>query len=56
MAKEEIEVTEMDLIFEAHDRLDAMLELLIEKGVITQKEYEDKLDDIFDRNESEEEE
>jgi len=45
---EEVEVTEMDLIYDAHDRLDALIELLVEKKVITQKEFEKKLDDMYD--------
>lgn len=45
------EVTEMDLIFEAHDKIDALIELLIETGVISQESYEKKLEEIFNRNE-----
>lgn len=47
------EVTEMDLIFEAHDKLDVLIELLIAKGVISQKEYEDKLEEYYDAMEEE---
>jgi hypothetical protein len=44
------EVNELDIIYEAHDRIDALIELLIEKGIFTQKEYEKKLDEIFEKN------
>jgi len=48
---EEIEVTEMDLIYDAHDRLDSLLELLIEKKIITQREFEKKLDEMYEKEE-----
>ena len=46
--EEEYEVTELDLIYEAHDKVDVLLDLLIEKGVITKEEYEKKLQDYLD--------
>lgn len=47
---EDIEVSEMDLIYESHDRIDALIELLVDKGVITQPEFEKKLDKIYEEN------
>lgn len=56
MVEENVDLNEMDLIYEAYDRTDALLELLIEKGIITQEEYEEKLEEVIERNyESEEE-
>lgn len=39
------EVTELDLIYESHDKVDALIELLIEKNIITKAEYEKKLEE-----------
>lgn len=47
--KEEIEVTEMDLIYESHDKIDALIELLVEKGIFEQHEYNNKLDELIKR-------
>lgn len=44
------EVDETDLIYEAYDRGDALLELLVDKGIITMTEYEEKLQEVIDRN------
>ncbi|MFW5705096.1 MAG: hypothetical protein ACOCXG_04620 [Nanoarchaeota archaeon] len=49
MAKDE-EINEVDLIFETNDRLDALVELLVEKGVISEGDYYKKLQEIIDRN------
>ena len=52
MAEENYEeVTELDLIYESHDKVDALIDLLIEKGVITQDEYEEKLAKVIEANE-----
>jgi len=48
---EEQEVTELDLIYDSHDRIDALIELLIKKEVITQDEYNHMLDKIYENNE-----
>jgi hypothetical protein len=40
------DVSEMDLIFETNDRLDALLELLIEKKIISKHELEKKVAEI----------
>lgn len=42
------EVTEMDLIYETNDRLDALIELLVEKKVFTEGEYNRKLQSLLD--------
>ncbi len=47
------DVTELDLIYESHDKVDALIELLIEKGIISQEEYETKLIEIIGENEVE---
>ncbi len=58
MAKIEIEedyedVTQLDLIYEAHDKLDALIELLIEKKIISQEEYENKLNEYYENMDEE---
>jgi len=45
------EVTELDLIYELNDRFDALIELLMEKKIITEKEYNEKLDEIINEKE-----
>jgi hypothetical protein len=44
------EVNELDVIYEAHDRIDALIELLIEKKVFSEKEFENKLSEIYKKN------
>ena len=46
---EDIEVTEMDLIYESHDKIDALIELLVKKGVFEQHEYNQQLDELINR-------
>lgn len=46
----EVEVSELDLIYEANDRIDALIELLVEKEVISEHEYTKKLDEVYERN------
>jgi hypothetical protein len=48
------DVSELDLIFETNDRLDALIELMIEKKVITEDEYNKKVMEIIEENEGEE--
>ncbi|MDA3856487.1 MAG: hypothetical protein PF569_09605 [Candidatus Woesearchaeota archaeon] len=50
------EVTELDLIYESHDKVDALIDLLIEKGVIGQEEYEERLAQVIEANEEAEDE
>lgn len=50
------EVTELDLIYESHDKVDALIDLLIEKRVISQEEYEEKLAQVIEANEEAEDE
>ncbi len=45
--REEIEVNTQDLVEEVHIRIDALLELLEEKGLITEREYLKKLDELL---------
>ncbi|MCA9459051.1 MAG: hypothetical protein KC550_00720 [Nanoarchaeota archaeon] len=48
---EEIEdINEIDLIYENSDRIDALVELLIAKGVISEEEYNSKLEEVIERN------
>jgi len=44
------EITELDLIYELNDRFDALIELLIEKKVISEHEYNKKLNEIITEN------
>ena len=47
MAKEEVvDVSELDLVVENADRIDAIMELLIEKKIITKEEFEKKFNEI----------
>ena len=56
MVEENIEnVDELDLIFETNARLYALVELLIEKGIISGEEYEKKLEQVIEENLAEEE-
>ncbi|PLW80303.1 hypothetical protein C0585_03220 [Candidatus Woesearchaeota archaeon] len=53
MTNEEQNVTEEELltveemVYGAHDKVDALIELLIEKNVFTEEEYADKLQQIL---------
>ncbi len=44
----ENEITELDLIYDAHDRLDALINLLEKKGILLEGEYERELDKIYE--------
>lgn len=44
------EVDEYDLIYEAHLKIDALIDLLIEKKLINEKEFEDKLDQLMEED------
>ena len=44
------EITELDLIYELNDRFAALIELLIEKKVISEHEYNKKLNEIITEN------
>lgn len=46
---EESEYTVEDLAYSAHNRMDALIELLIAKKVITEQEYETKIEEIMER-------
>lgn len=48
--KEEIfDVEEYDLIDEAYDRVDVLVDLLVSKGVLKKGEYEAKLNAFLDK-------
>jgi len=47
------EITELDLIYELNDRFDALIELLIQKKVINEHEYNKKLNEIITENNQE---
>lgn len=49
------EVTELDLIYEANDRIDAVIELLIEKNIFSEHEFNKKLDEIYEANDVDQE-
>ena len=52
MTKEELkDVDTSQLVEEVHVRIDALLELLEEKGLITEKEYVEKLNTILNKEE-----
>ena len=36
-----------EMVYGAHDKVDALIELLIDKGVISEEEYSKKLQDII---------
>lgn len=45
--EEEIEATE-DLAQNADDKVDALINLLIKKGIITEEEFDKELDDLYE--------
>lgn len=47
---EEPEYTAEDLAYSAHNRMDALLELLIAKKIITEKEYEQKIEELVEKD------
>ncbi len=50
------EYTMEDLAISAHNRIEALIELLIEKKVITESEYEKKIEELAERDFDEAEE
>ncbi|MCA9478618.1 MAG: hypothetical protein KC535_05720 [Nanoarchaeota archaeon] len=44
---EETEFTTEELSFAAHDKVDVLIDLLIEKGLITEEEYLKRLEDHY---------
>ena len=56
MAKEEIDVDTTQLVDEVHVRIDALLELLEEKGLISEAEYVKKIDEVLERESNEDQE
>lgn len=55
MSQDNIDMSELDLVYEAYDRTDALIELLIEKGIISEEEFEAKLEEVIERNYEDEE-
>ncbi len=51
----EEEYTAEDLLYDAHLKIDALIELLIDKGVISEEEFNKKLDELVDEDLEEEE-
>ncbi len=47
---QEPEYTAEDLAYSAHNRMDALIDLLIEKKIITEKEYEQKIEEIVEKD------
>ena len=43
------EFTTEELTFAAHDKVDVLIDLLIEKGILTEKEYLKKLEDHYNK-------
>ena len=54
MAEEEQDMTPEEVGMYADDKVDALIELLISKGVITEKEYADAYDNLFVEEDGEE--
>lgn len=50
------EYTAEDLLYDAHLKIDALIELLIDKGVITEEEFNNKLDELVEEDLEDEEE
>ena len=49
MAKDKtIDVKDLELIDEAYDRVDVLIEMLDKKGILSKKEYETKLNKFLD--------
>ncbi|MEM1988631.1 MAG: hypothetical protein QXS41_02205 [Candidatus Woesearchaeota archaeon] len=53
---EEEELTIEDIAVMANDKVDALIDLLIEKGIIKEEELIDKLDGLYEESEEEVEE
>jgi len=48
------EYTAEDLLYDAHLKIDALIELLIDKGVIKEEEFNKKLDELVEEDLEEE--
>ncbi len=55
-SNQEQELTQEDLVQEHDDVLDALVELLIQKGIISEQELHDKIESLYEENNNEEEE
>ncbi len=45
------ELSVEDIAFMANDKVDALIDLLIEKGVITEEEIVEKIDELYEEDE-----
>ncbi len=52
--EENEELSVEDVAFMANDKIDALIDLLIEKGVITEDEIVQKIDELYEEDEDEE--
>lgn len=48
------EISQEELLYVVNDKIDALIELLIEKKVILEEDYAKKLEDLYDEEEEEE--
>ncbi|RME77303.1 hypothetical protein D6774_04835 [Candidatus Woesearchaeota archaeon] len=49
----EQEISQEELLYVVNDKIDALIELLIEKNVISEDEYAKKLDSLYEESEEE---
>ena len=49
--KEYIDVEQLDMVEEVHDRIDVLLDLLEEKGIINKKQYDARLEKFYENKE-----
>lgn len=49
MAEEIVDVEDMDLIEEAYDRVEVLVNLLEKKGILQKGEYDNALDNFLDK-------
>ncbi|MBT3984934.1 hypothetical protein HOD38_03340 [archaeon] len=52
---DEEEVSVEDVAYEAHHKVDALIDLLIKKNIITNSEYDEQIDSLISDMEKEEE-
>lgn len=50
------EMTMEDLVYEAHLKIDALIDILIEKKVLTEEELNDKMDEFIEEDMNEDSE
>jgi len=52
----EEEMNSEDVAYEAHHKVDALIDLLVKKGVISNDEYDTQIDELIEEMEGDEEE